>query len=95
MVKVFLCVELTIFCFVRSDIYLLYSSFLRDIIAFFIVIRNKVFLSYANKLYTFIGFQAFLSHTNIYIVSKHYYHLIIVICVHVFIWFQVSPNNNP
>ena len=37
-----------------------------------------------------VRFQVFLSNTNIYMVS---YYLIIVICLHAVIWFQVTINN--
>ena len=36
----------------------------------------------------------FLSNTNNYIVSRNYFYWIIVICLHIVMWFQVT-NNNP
>ena len=58
------------------------------ILTFFVLLFHRVFL------HTAIAYKVFLSNTNIYIVSRNYFYLIIVICLHTVIWFQVT-NNNP
>ena len=47
-----------------------------------------------NNLHTLVWFQAFPSNANNYMVSSNYVYLIIVICFHTVIWFQVI-NYNP
>ena len=41
-----------------------------------------------------VWFQVFLSNPNYHMVSRYYFYSIIIICLHIVIWFQVT-NNNP
>ena len=58
----------------------LYLHFLSNcFLRVFLHIWYQVFLSHTNNLYTVVWFQVFLFDTNNYIVSSHYFYLIIVI----------------
>ena len=68
----------------------------------------QIFLSYTNNLHTWYQvfifnknhldtirqFQVFLSNTYNYMVTRNYFCLIIIICLHTVKWFQVTNNNN-
>ena len=58
------------------------------------LIQYEVFLSNTNNFHTVVWFQVFLFDTNNYIILSNYFYLLIVICLHTIIEFQVSNNNN-
>ena len=61
-----------------------------------IVNGNKLFLSPPSAMHTCVGWPAikitevFISTTNNYVISSNYLYLIIVLCFHAVIWFQIS-----
>ena len=48
----------------------------------------------ANVFRSVVLFQVFLSNANNYMVFSNHLYLIIVVCLHTFIWFQVPINND-
>ena len=71
------------------------------IFAFFVLFHKGSFAhSYVisniintNNLHRVVWFQLFLCNINNYMSSSNYFYFIIVICLHIVIWFQVTNGN--